>query len=149
MPVSDLPELHGWLPARVIGRRLGVSPGTVRARARKGLMDVVPNPLGGGGLYREKPPIRPTPQGGGVQARTTAENSHRGQIQGLGRDDGIVFSLLPSSASRIAQELGLAPGTVDRSLKRLERHGFARRGAPQPSGPHGGRPEVVWDPVRP
>jgi hypothetical protein len=121
----------------------------VRARARRGLLEVVPNPICSGALYREKGPIRTTTQEGGVQARTTAENPGHGRISGLGRDDRLVFAHLPSSASRIAHEIGLAPGTVDRCLHRLERAGFARRGDELPSGPHGGRPEVVWDPVQP
>lgn len=145
--MADLPELHGWLPTGAMAQRLGISPTTVRRRGREGLLEVAPNPLGRGALYRENPPMRPDLRAGGGSAGQTPNELRLVAIHGLSREDRLTLGQLPSSAPRIARALGLPRSTVYRQLRRLERWGFARRCPPRPSGRRGGRPEVPWRPV--
>lgn len=139
-----LPELHGWLPAVVMARRLGVTPSTIRRRALRGAYDVIPNPLAHGSLYREKTSAGTGGRISGGEAGQTPNQLHHAAVRGMVRDDRYVLALLPASGAQIARAAGLSRGGAHRRLKRLERWGLVRRAEVVPSGRCGGRPAIVW-----
>lgn len=140
----SLPELHGWAPAAVVARRLGVTSSTVRRRAARGVYETIPNPLGPGALYRDAPSERPALRPGGGQAGQTPNQPHHEAIRGMVRDDRYVLGLLPASGVQVARAAGLSRGGAHRRLRRLERWGLVRRAETIPPGPCGGRPEIMW-----
>jgi predicted ArsR family transcriptional regulator len=58
--------------------------------------------------------------------------------------DLVALDVLPGSASHVAAALGVTHATATDRLHRLERAGLAERGETVPSGPRGGRPEIIW-----
>ncbi len=142
------PSLEGWATARVLARRLGCSPETVRRRAARGLLEALPNPLGSGAIYRAHTPARPVAAAEGGRPRRTAGNPRSVAVRRLRSGDGAVLACLPCTTSDVAAELGLRSSSAMRVLERLEREGFAVRDGVESSGPRGGRPSVWWRPVR-
>lgn len=140
-----LPDLHGWATARMLARRLGVRPDTVRARARRGVLERVPNPLGPGALYRSRPPDTGGDTGKAPKAERTEGNPASVKMRGLRSDDGYALTLLPATTARVASELGVSDGAAWKTLGRLERAGLARRGGTIAPGRQGGRPAQMWE----
>lgn len=139
-----LPELHGWLPARVLAAREGVAPSTVRGWASRDLIDAIPNPVGPGRLYRVRTPTSSDDARGGSERLPPVSRAASGPIRAVRGPDLIALDHLPRSAAEVAAALGVCHGTATRRLTRLERAGLAERGETVPPGPRGGRPAIVW-----
>jgi hypothetical protein len=128
----------------MLARRLGVAPSTVRRRAARGLIQAIPNPIGPGALYHAN--------GANPTEDTTTPSLHGRNrdnpdsmpARGLHRDDGYVLTVLPSTATQVAQEAGLSEAAALRCLERLERAGLVWRAEKIPPGRNGGRPAQVW-----
>lgn len=140
----SLPELHGWAPAAVVARRLAVTASTVRRRASKGALDVIPNPIGAGALYREKEPTHPLARREGGTAGANRANSVSVDVRGMGRAFGVALEIEAVGVAEIVRELGSARSTAHRTLCRMEERGFLRSAGELPSGPRGGRPRKIW-----
>jgi len=145
--VTGLPELHGWLPARVVAAREGVAASTVRSWAARDLIDAIPNPVGPGRLYRVRTPIPTQSMHEHPERLPAVSRSVSVPIRVVRGPDLIALDHLPRSAAQVAAALGVCHGTASRRLNRLERAGLAERSEQVPPGPRGGRPAIIWRPT--
>jgi hypothetical protein len=129
----------------MLARRLGVRPDTVRARARRGALRSMRNPVGPGRLYAlHTGDAKETPHAAAV-ARANRENPASGGGVVLRADDAYILTLLPADAHQIEGATGMSSGSVSRALERLVVAGAAREAAIVAPGPQGGRPARVWE----